>query len=144
MQVAKDHLSKGHQLAEYQPEVNHLWIRCKRQLLHHADEDGSHDEHGGQVHTQGRLKEERLEEGGGKGDHEEQEGRQKGRQHLTHDLSLQDNGHRYPLLWYILVHIIQVPRVHNEKDHIFTLFHPKLVRVNPHGEFVQVSSFHVN
>ena len=33
-----------------------------------ADEDGRQDQHSRQVHTQGRLKEEGLEESGGKGD----------------------------------------------------------------------------
>ena len=75
---SKDHLSKGHQLAEYQPEVDHLGVGGEGQLLHYTDEDGGHHQHGGQVHTQGGLKEERLEEGGGKGDHEEQEGREEG------------------------------------------------------------------
>ena len=33
-----------------------------------------HHQHGGQVHTQGCFKEERLDEGGGKGDYSEKEG----------------------------------------------------------------------
>ena len=44
------------------------------QALHITDEDGGHHQHGGQVHTQGCFKEERLDEGGGKGDYSEKEG----------------------------------------------------------------------
>ena len=80
-------------MTKYQPEVDHLGVGGERQLLHHADEDGRHHQHGGQVHAQGCLKEEGLEEGGGKGDHEEQEGGQKGRQHLAHYPPFQDDGH---------------------------------------------------
>ena len=83
---SKDHLGEGNQLTEYQPEVDHLWIGGEGQLLHHADEDGRHHQHVGQVHCEGGLKEERLEEGGGKGDHEEEKGGEVGGQHLAHDL----------------------------------------------------------
>ena len=64
-------LYKGHQLAEDEPVVNHLCVGGEREPLHDADEDGCHDQHVGQVHGEGRLKEEWLEEGGGKGDHHE-------------------------------------------------------------------------
>ena len=67
-------LSEGDELAEYQPKVDHLWIGGEGQFLHHADEDGRHHQHVGQVHCEGGLKEERLEEGGSKGDHHEKEG----------------------------------------------------------------------
>ena len=63
------HLYKGHQLAEYKPVVDHLGVGGERELLHDADEDGRHDQHVGQVHGEGRLEVDRLEEGGGKGDH---------------------------------------------------------------------------
>ena len=62
------HLYKGHQLTEDEPVVDHLWVGGERELLHDADEDGCHDQHVGQVHREGGLKEERFEEGGGKGD----------------------------------------------------------------------------
>ena len=88
---SKDHLGEGNQLAEYQPEVDHLWIGGEGQLLHHADEDGRHHQHRCQVHTQGGLKEERLEEGGGKGDHEEEEGGEICGKHLAQDLPLQED-----------------------------------------------------
>ena len=83
MDESKDHLSKGDQLEEYEPDVNHLWIGGEGQLLHHADEDGRHHQHVGQVHGEGGLKEERLEEGGGKGDHQEEQGGQVGAHQLT-------------------------------------------------------------
>ena len=66
--------SKLSHLAKDQPEINHLGVGGEGQLLHHADEDGRHHQHVGQVHSEGGLKEERLEEGGGKGDHHEEEG----------------------------------------------------------------------
>ena len=64
----EDNLSKGNHLAEDEPDVDHLDVRGGGQALHLADEDGGHHQHCGQVHTQGCLKEEGLEEGGGKGD----------------------------------------------------------------------------
>ena len=66
------HLYKGHQLAEDEPVIDQFWVGGERELLHDADEDGRHDQHVGQVHREGGLKEERLEEGCGKGDHQEQ------------------------------------------------------------------------
>ena len=68
----KNHLSERHHLAEDQPDVDHFDIGGGRQYLHVADEDGGHHQHGGQVHTQGCLKEKGLEEGGGKCDHHEE------------------------------------------------------------------------
>ena len=79
------------------PDVNHLDVRGGGQALHLADEDGGHHQHGGQVHTQGRLKEERLEEGGGKGDCSQKKGREVGGHHLACDLPLQNNAHAYAL-----------------------------------------------
>merc|ERR1712126_67048 len=64
----QDNLDKGIDLTKDQPDVDHLDIRGGGQALHLAHEDGGHHQHGGQVHTQGCLKEERLEENGGKGD----------------------------------------------------------------------------
>ena len=61
----ENNLSKGNHLAEDKPDVNHLDVRGGGQALHLADEDGGHHKHGGQVHAQGRLEEEGLEEGGG-------------------------------------------------------------------------------
>ena len=59
----ENNLSKGNHLAEDEPDVNHLDVRGWGQALHLADEDGGHHQHGGQVHTQGCIKEERLDKG---------------------------------------------------------------------------------
>ena len=40
-------LSKGNQLAEDEPDVNHLDVRGGGQALHLADEDRGHHQHGG-------------------------------------------------------------------------------------------------
>ena len=94
----RDHLSEGNQLAEDQPEVNHLQVGGGGQPLHHTDEDGRHDQHVGQVHRQSGFEVDRLEEGGGKGDQHEKDGGQIGGHHLTHDLPLQGYGHFYSFL----------------------------------------------
>ena len=67
----KNNLCKGDHLAEDEPDVDHLDVRGGGQDLHLADEDGRHHQHGGEVHTQGSLEEERFEECGGKGYHRE-------------------------------------------------------------------------
>ena len=85
----KNHLGKRNHLAENKPKVDHLDVRGGGQALHLADEDGCHHQHGGQVHAQGGLKEEGLEEGGGEGDGEEQEGGEVGGHQLADKLSLQ-------------------------------------------------------
>ena len=63
------HLNKWNQLAEDEPVVDHLGGRGGGQALHLADEDGRHHKHGSQVHAEGCLEEERLEEGCRKGDY---------------------------------------------------------------------------
>ena len=78
----KYNLRKGNNLAEDKPEGNHLDVRGGGQVLHLADEDGHHHQHGGQVHTEGRLKEERLEESGDKSDCSQKKGRAEGVHHL--------------------------------------------------------------
>ena len=55
-------------MAEDEPAVDHLDIGGGGLALHLADEDGGHHEHGGEVHAQCRLKEERLEAGCSIGD----------------------------------------------------------------------------
>ena len=69
-----DHLSEGDQLTEDKPDVDHLQVGGEGQFLHHAGEDGRHHQHVCQVHGQGGLEEERLEESGGKGDDHEEDG----------------------------------------------------------------------
>ena len=91
----KNNLSKGNHLAEDKPDVDHLDVRGGGQALHLADEDGGHHQHGGQVHTQGRLKEEGLEEGGGKGDCSQKKGREVGRHHHAYNLPFHDKLHLY-------------------------------------------------
>ena len=98
-----NHLGEGNQLAENKPDVNHFEVGGEGQLLHHAREDRRHHQHVRQVHRQGSLKEEGLEEGGGKGDHHEEDGGQVGAHHLTQDLSPQHNGHTYSLFRCTLV-----------------------------------------
>ena len=94
----KNDLREGNQLAEDEPAVDHLDIGGGGQALHLADEDGGHHQHGGQVHAQGCLKEEGLEEGGGKGDHCEEKGRKVSGHHLACDLSFHHNFHSYTIL----------------------------------------------
>ena len=65
-------LREGNQLAEDEPVVDHFGVGGGGQALHLADEDCRHHQHGGQVHTEGRLKEESLEKGRGKSDQREQ------------------------------------------------------------------------
>ena len=67
----QDNLNKRIDLAKDQPDVNHLDVRSGGQALHLAHEDSGHHQHGGQVHTQGCLKEEWLEESSGIGGHHE-------------------------------------------------------------------------
>ena len=38
-------------MAQDQPDINHLDVRGGGKALHLADEDGSHHQHGGQVHA---------------------------------------------------------------------------------------------
>ena len=70
-------------MAEDQPKVDHLDVGGERQLLNHTGEDGRHHQHVGQVDGQGSLEVSRLEEGGGKGDHQEEQGGQVGAHQLT-------------------------------------------------------------
>ena len=70
----KGDLSEWHQLAEDKPDVNHLDVGSAGQHLHLTDEDGGHHQHYGQVCTEGCLKEEWLQIGGGKGDQDKQNG----------------------------------------------------------------------
>ena len=87
----KHHLNKGQKLAKNKPAVNHSDFWGGGQALHLADEDCGHHQHGRQVHAQGSLEEEGLEEGGGKGDCQQKEGREVGGHYLTDKLSLHHN-----------------------------------------------------
>ena len=48
--VIDNHLSKGNQLTNDEPYVNHLGVGGERQFVHHTGEDGCHHQHVGQVH----------------------------------------------------------------------------------------------
>ena len=85
----KQHLGEGNQLAEDQPDVDHLDVGCGWQALHLAEKDGGHHQHGGQVHAQCCLKEERFEERGCKSDCHEKNGGGIGRHHFARDLPLE-------------------------------------------------------
>ena len=90
-------------------------------ILHVAHEDGGHYQHGGQVHTQGCLEEEWLEEGGGKGDEHEEEGGEIGRHHLTHDLPFHRDRHTDSLSGVTCIDEVVISD--SEKCHIQWLFH---------------------
>ena len=123
------HLSEGDQLAEDQPVVDHLGIRCDWQFLHNADEDGCHHKHVGKVHSQGGLEEERLEEGCGKGDHHEENRGEVGRHHFTLYLSLQHNGHLYSIFWLHSILVVKIPVAHVKKCHVTDLLHHQIFGV---------------
>ena len=72
-QMSECYLREGDQLAEDEPDIDHLQVGCSGQPAHHAGEDSGHDQHVGQVHSQGSLEVDRLEEGGGKGDHQQED-----------------------------------------------------------------------
>ena len=89
---------KGDEEAEDKPDVDHLGVRRWWKLLDLAGEDGRHHQHDGQVHSEARLKVDWLEEGGGVGDTQQEQGGQVGGQHLRLDLPLQGDHHVHLLL----------------------------------------------
>ena len=89
---------EGDEEAEDKPEVDHLGVRCWWKLLDLAGEDGRHHQHDSQVHCEARLKVDRLEEGGGVGDDQQEQGGEVGGQHLRLDLPLQGDHHVHLLL----------------------------------------------
>ena len=134
-------LSKGNHLAEDEPDVNHLNVRCGGQALHLAHEDGGHQKHSGQVHAQGRLKEERLEEGGGEGDGYEKQGGEEGGHQLCRNLPLHHNHHLYSFSIGLKV---KSPVGDSEDWHVHLLPHLHLVGNQPHCCLVQIPHVHVN
>merc|ERR1712004_892979 len=110
----KHHLGKGNQLAENEPDVDHLDVRGGGQALHLADEDGGHHQHGGQVHTQGCFKEIRLEEGGGKGDRCQKKCGEICRHQLTHYLPFQTHGHLQRCSSIVMCLFIEFPCHHSK------------------------------
>ena len=140
----KNDLGEGNHLAKDEPDVNHLDVGGGGQALHLANEDGGHDQHGGQVHAQGCLKEERLEEGGGKGDCSQKKGGEVGGHHLTCDLSLHDNNHAKAIFAIFKGFGAQVPISNLEDRHVLSLGHNQLVWDQSHSGHVQTSHCHIN
>ena len=75
---SQDDLKEGDNQAEDQPDVDHLHVRGGGQLLYLAGEDGGHHQHDGQVHGDGVTKEVFVEEDGGEGDEEQEDGGEEG------------------------------------------------------------------
>ena len=151
----KNNLCKGNHLAKNKPDVYHLDVRGGGQALHLADEDGGHHQHGGQIHTQGRLKEEGLEEGGGKGDCSQKDGWKVGGHHLASKLSFHDNNHTRPFFvtirYFVLYHRTKnlvtarkLPFIQTEDGHVNRLAHGQITRDQIHIFTVQTSHCHVN
>ena len=118
------HLNKWNQLAEDEPVVDHLGGRGGGQALHLADEDGRHHQHGGQVDAQGSFKEEGLEEGGGKSDGQQKEGREVSGHNFADELPLHHNQHSQAAMVVIEV---QVPEGYLEHVHVKILLHKDLL-----------------
>ena len=119
-------------VTENQPDVDHLDVRGGGQALHLADEDGRHHQHRCQVHTQGCLKEEGLEEGGGKGDRCEENGGEIRCHQLTCHLSFQNKNHAqcHPVIVMFL--LFEIPICYLKYWHIQRLVHMQLVRDEHH------------
>ena len=96
----EDHLGEGDHQAEDQPQVDHLHVRGGGQLLYLAREDGGHHQHDGQVYSYGIAEEVFVEEDGGVGDEEQEDGGKVGGQQLCCNLPLQFQSHEHqvPLL----------------------------------------------
>ena len=139
----ENNLNERNHLAEDEPDVNHLDVRSGGQALHLADEDGGHQQHSSQIDTQSRLKEERLEEGGGKGDCSQKKGREVGGHHFACDLPLHHNNHAYSFFSLFKDFGAKIP-ISNMKDrHIGFLGHNQLVWNQSHSSHVQASHYHV-
>ena len=109
-------------IPEPEPETRTFWsnpTRTRPEVKEPYSSWPGHHQHGGQVDTQGCLKEDGLEEGGGVSDHHEEERGEVGGHHLAQDLSLHINCHFDSLsgLIYIDQHLIS----DTEKCHIFCL-----------------------
>ena len=78
-------------MREYKPDVYHLDIGGGGQRLGHADEEGGQHQQRGQVHRHHRLEVERLEEGGGVDDEENQDRGEVGGEHFIDDPPVHNN-----------------------------------------------------
>ena len=123
--------------------VNHLHVGSGRKHLHDSHEDGGHDQHGGQVDTQSRLKEVRLEEGGGVSDQDEKDRGKVGGHHLVHDLPLEYNGHLDSLLRPAGVPVLQGPVGDDKQSHVQGLLHHQVLGQQPDHVHVQVIHRHL-
>ena len=90
---SQDDLKEGDHQTGDQPDVDHLHVRCGGQLLYLAGEDGCHHQHDGQVHGNGVAKEVFVEEDGGEGDEEQEDGGEVGGHQLCDYLPLEFYGH---------------------------------------------------
>ena len=95
-----------------------------------------------QVHAQGCLEEERLEEGGGVGDHQKEEGGKVGGHHLTHDLSLHRNLHLYSCFW--MAGILKNSACDGKEGHVLWLSDVQMFRKKGHSLLVQTGNVHIN
>ena len=96
------------------------------------------------VYAQGCLKEERLEEGGGKGYCSQKKGREVGGHHLACNLPLHYNYHAYSLFTCSYGFFSQSPGNDCEDWHVHFLAHYQLVRDQSHSGPIQASHGHVN
>ena len=71
---SEDDFKEWDNQAEDQPDVDHLHVRGGGQLLYLAGEDGSHDQHDSQVHSNCVAEQVFVKEDGGEGDDEKEDG----------------------------------------------------------------------
>ena len=90
------------------------------------------------------IKEEGLEEGGGKGDCDQKKGWEVGGHHLAYDLPLHDNNHTKSLFASSKVFVAQFPFSDPKDGHIYSLGHDHLVWDQSHSGNVQTSHGHVD
>ena len=140
----KNHLSERHHLAEDEPDVDHLDVRGGGQALHLADEDGGHHQHGGQIHAQGCLKEEGLEEGGGKGDRRQKKCGEEGGHYLACNFPLHGHNHTYSSLVIFEQLLSESPINYAENVHVLGLTHVQLVIHEIHSCHVQCTNSDVD
>ena len=115
-------------MTENEPDIDHLDVRGGGQAFHLADEDGGHHQHGRQVHAQCCLKEERLEEGGGKGDGSQEKGRKVRGHHFACNLSFHYKNHSYALFVTIKCFVVKFPIGQSEIGHVNFLTHNQKTR----------------
>ena len=135
----QDDLDEGDQLAADQPDVNHLDVGRRGQLVHKVGEDGCHHQHCGQVHRNSSLKVEGLEEGGGIGGEDEEQGGHVGGEKLAGHHPLEDDDHADPPL-----RLLQGPLCHLVLGEGGLGFHDHLIRHQLDCLLVQCTDCHIN